>query len=230
MSEVETIPLTNPYPNGVVEEQKHLLEPFVSTLKEIRNKITSGERVYIQITSGERKGSIAYIKKLDPDYQNIEARLSYRSRNFRGSYLYHVENYWLCVILGWDKRRNQIKWSTNDHCEYLRNYKGPTVWKKFDKKAVEKKLLKETVILDRENNELKVGDRVLYINARYGSAATLDRGTIEDIKISATKTTYSDKEYHTIHVKIKNNNGSESDIKTPHSSILKLERILNEMD
>ena len=122
----------------------------------------------------------------------------------------------------WDKRRNRIKWHTYDHCEYLRDYDGPTVWKKFDKKAAAKKLLKENDILDREKQVLKVGDRVIYINARYGSGACLDRGTIEEIKFNVQKSTYFNKEQYQVHVIIKNDNGQKSDIKNPQLSVIKI--------
>jgi hypothetical protein len=220
---MKEVPLKNPYPNGVVSDQEHLLEPYINLLKEIRNKINAGERVYIKITSGERKGSIAYIVKFDDHYQNIEPGY-YRHADWK-KVMSRVSNDSIYVILGWDKRRNRIKWSTHDSCVYLPDYKGPTVWKKFDKKAAEKKMLKENPVLDRDGNQLSVGDRVLYINARYGSGASLDRGTIEKIKYSVQKTTYNDSEYSTPHVIIKNDNGEESDIKAPELSILRMDKI-----
>ena len=236
---MEAISLKNPYPNGVDTEKEHLLEPFISVIKEIREKITAGERVYIRITAGELKGSIAYIKKFNDDYQyELKGSIAYikkfnddyqyneprlsRSRTF-GEPKTRISNASLNVILAWDKRRNLIKWSTYDHCEYLRDYDGPTVWEKFDKKAAEKKLLEENRILDRDNNILNVGDRVIYINARYGSGASLDRGRIEKIKFNVQKTAYNDSEYKTIHVIIRNDNGSKSDIKNPHLSIIKID-------
>lgn len=217
---IEAISLKNPYPNGVDVELKHQLNPFIDTLNEIRNKIQSGERVYIRITAGEREGSIAYIWGFDPDYTNKDPIITY-NRTFH-SHTARITNDTLYVILRWDKRQNRIKWITHTACEYLRGYDGPTVWEKFDKKAAEKKLLKNEPVYDRDKNILKEGDRVLYINARYGFAASLDRGTIKKIKYSVFKTTDRDKTYDRVHVIIKNDNGEESNIKNPELSILKV--------
>lgn len=217
----EAISLKNPYPNGVVPEQEHLLESFISLIDEIRDKILAGERVYIRITAGERKGSIAYVKQLDPAYGDEEPRISH-DRMFRNN-TSRISNAYLNLILRWDKRRNRIKWPTYNSCEYLRGYEGPTVWEKFDKKAAEKKMLEETKVLDRDGNILKEGDRVLYINARYSCGASLDRGIIKKIRFKVQRTTYQSKEYSTVHVIIKNDNGEESDIKSPRLSVLKWE-------
>jgi hypothetical protein len=59
---MDIISLKNPYPNGVPEKDNKLLQPFIDVLNEIIEKVNAGERVYLRITSGERKGSIAYIQ------------------------------------------------------------------------------------------------------------------------------------------------------------------------
>lgn len=216
---MEIISLKNPYPNGVLEDDKDLLQPFFELINEVRDKIHNGERVYLEITSGERKGSIAYVHKIDPSYKDHTPKYHLNTM-FRDRKVYMP--YYLNVILGWDKRRNKIKWSTYHYTNYLKGYKGPTVWKKFDKKKAEKELLKNQPVVDRDGNILKEGDRVLYINARYGSGATLDRGTIIKIKYSVQKTEYRDNTFNITHVIIKNDDGSESDIKKPELSILKI--------
>lgn len=214
-------PLKNPYPNGLPVNEQHILEPYVDLLNELRDKISKGEKVYIRITSGERKDSIAYIHGFDPDYPS-SAKNSFiqMKRMFRDQKAYIVNDS-INVILGWHGRRNRIKWSTNYYCEYLPEHIGNTVWKKFDRKKAEKKMLEETPVLDREGNTLKVGDRVLYINARYGSGASLDRGIIEEIKYKVRKTSYQDRNYTEVNIIIKNDNGSQSKIKTPRLSVLK---------
>ena len=216
---MENISLKNPYPNGVKLDDEKQLQPFIDIIDEVRDKILAGERVYVKIISGERKGSIAYIECLDLAYNNDAPSISH-------SFMYkpptaRIKNPSLNVILRWDKRRNRIKWPTYDSCEYLRGSTGPTVWEKFDRAAAEKKMLAENDILDRDGIALAVGDRVLYINARYGSGASLDRGTIEKIHFSIKK--YQEREFIAVHVIIKNDNGSKSDIKNPNLSILKIE-------
>lgn len=216
---MEAISLKNPYPNGVNECDENLLQPFLDILNEIRDKILDGEKVYIRITSGERKGSIAYIVKLDPDYNNMPPIL--RTSNYFRDSTVRINSANLNVILGWEGRRNRIKWSTHTSTEYLRGYTGPTVWEKFDKKATEEKYLEDNPIFDRSGNALSKGDRVLYINARYGCAARLDCGVVKDLKYGIMKTSYNDGEAVTPHVIIKNDDGSDSDIKRPSLSILK---------
>ena len=74
---MDIISLKNPYPNGVPEKDNKLLQPFIDVLNEIIEKVNAGERVYLRITSGERKGSIAYIKEFDPNYDQKEPVISY---------------------------------------------------------------------------------------------------------------------------------------------------------
>lgn len=217
---MEILELKSPYPNGVDAKDEHLLQSFVDTLDEVRDKILAGERVYIEITSGERKGSIAYIEKFDPDYTNKQPLISRYRSTFKGENKSRVTNQSLHVILRWDGRQNRIKWSTINYTIYLRGYNGPTCWEKFDKNAAAKKLLEENDVLDRDGVELKVGHRVLYINARYGSGASLDRGTIEKIHFTVQK--HAEREFSAVHVIIKNDNGQSSDIKNPNLSVLKI--------
>jgi hypothetical protein len=80
--EEQAISLSNPYPNGVPTEEENKLDPYINLLKEIRSKILNGEKVYIRINAGERKGSIAYIEKLNDAYQNNEPGY-YRYRDWQ---------------------------------------------------------------------------------------------------------------------------------------------------
>lgn len=220
--QTKQIPLRDKYINGVDPEEQELLLPHIETLKEILRKVKNGERVYLGITTGERKGSIAYIHSLDPDYlwrdQDREPKV--RHSNVWGSNTVRVDNNSLYVILRWDKRRNKIKWSTGGgDTVYLPDYEGPTVWQKVDKKKLAKETLKKRKVKDREGNVLEVGDRVVYINARYGSGARLDRGTISDIKMHVD--VQGENKYVTTHVIIDNDDGNQSDIRNPDLAILR---------
>jgi len=171
-----------------------------------------GDRVYIGFVTGERVGSIAYI--LDCDLSRIVPKL-YRN---------YYDNKWGCnagfsATVGWEKRRNKInEYIGGTEVVYLPDYQGPTVWEKFDKKAAAAEALARTPMKDREGNEIKEGDRVLYINARYGSGAQLDRGKI--ISIKATVQKHRDLTVTTFNVEIESDGGEKSVITKPSQSVL----------
>lgn len=220
--------LSNPYPNGVDSEDKagvKKLKAYAKTITEIRKKLDRAQRVYLGIVSGERKGSIAYIQGTDTDYRQEEVEVR-NSRDYYGfpreeRYITRVYNDSIYCILGWDGRRNRVKWATYSGTVYLPNYTGPTIFEKFDKKAAAAKELEQQTVIDRDGNELAVGDRVVYINARYGCGASLDRGTVTEIKANV-KFIHGDVKGSTIHVMIDNDDGQKSDIREPQLSVLKI--------
>lgn len=217
---IKQIPLKNPHPNGVEEKDKHLLQPHMNTIKEIVTKLDAGERVYIGITSGERKGSIAYIHSFDGnfDYKKREPSIRYTRGSWDDRVL--IDGDTLYCVIGWEKRRNKVKWATyQDGTVYLPDYEGPTIWEKFDKKAAEAKALEDHEVEDSEGNLLAVGDRVIYINARYGSGARLERGEIIEIKMKVD--VHGENQYVSSHVIINNDEGERSDIQKPWLSIIK---------
>lgn len=223
-SNTKCISLTDPAPNGTAIEHEDIFIPLFDALNEIHDRLVRGETVYLGITDGERKGSIAYIKSLDSSYHNsrphLEHHRDYQYWNVEPQTISRTRSAFICVILGWDKRGNKVKWATHSHTVYLPDYEGPTVWKKFDKKAAAEAILAAQPPKDRDGNILVVGDRVVYINARYGGAASLDRGTIKEIKASVRL--YRGEQFPTIHVIIDNDQGDESDIRQSQDSILKL--------
>lgn len=217
---IKQIPLKNPHINGVDPGDEHLLQPHMDTLKEILAKLAAGERVYLGITSGERKGSIAFIQSQDADYDYKEREPTIRHTTGSWENKVRISGDSLYIILGWEKRRNKIKWSTyQDGTVYLPDYEGPTLWEKFDKKAAAAKALKEHEVEDSEGNLLAVGDRVIYINARYGSGARLERGVINEIKMKVE--VHGENQYVTAHVIINNDEGQRSDIQKPWLSVIK---------
>lgn len=211
------IPLNDPYPNGIEPEKKELLQPRVDLFNEIKRRVRDGERVYVGITTGERKGSIAYICSIEGWEQMWE-----RDAYIRGSWGYHkrarVENAQVYSKIGWEGRRNRIECPHTHQIVYFPDYKGPTVWEKFDKKAAAAKWLKEHPPVDRDGELIEVGDRVLYINARYGGAARLDRGTVKEVKVNVQK--WAEDERPTFHVIIETDDGQKSDIKEAQYSVL----------
>lgn len=214
---IRQVSLDDPHPNGTADKKD--FDGHIAAFAEILTKLKAGKRVYLGIPEGERAGSIAYIKEVDRDLDSLEPPAPRYNSYSSGKTPWQCNAGFHCT-LGWDKRRNKIKHYVGHGDVYLPDYDGPTVWKKFDKKAEEEKLLQTALILDRDGNELGIGDRVIYINARYGSAACLDRGNIHDIKINVQKGRR--KQYETLHVLIRNDDGTDSDIRYPERSIIKL--------
>jgi uncharacterized Zn ribbon protein len=220
------IDLHNPNPNGVPQSREVELQPHIDTLNEIYDRLERGNRVYVEITAGERKGAIAYIE-LDDRSCNRRPRIRHYSDTYRFGRnddpdhgVAQLADDSINCILRWDGRRNRVKWATYKDTTYLRGYEGPTVWAKFDKKRAAEEVLGKTKVVDRYGRKLKKGDRVLYINARYGCAAQLDKGVITEIK--AAVKLHSDSRYESIHVHINNDVGEHSEICSPELSIVRL--------
>ena len=195
-------------------------DDIVATYQDIHDKLEAGERVYIGYPEGERAGSIGFIKELECDMDQIIPTVrnsSYYSTRPDGTWICHAGFH---AKIGWDKRRNVVKCYIGHGKVYFPNFKGPTVWEKFDKKAAEKEATDARIVIDRDGKVINVGDRVLYINARYGGAAQLDRGIITDIKVKVKKIrsqTYAD-----LNVYIDNDDGDKSKITGPDKTVLKL--------
>lgn len=144
-------------------------------------------KLFVKFISGDRKGSIARVK-LEPEisYQTqTYARIEQMRVRSRDPIRYEIKPAFLYLVATWDKRRNSCKFTgPSQETVFLPNYEGPTVYKMFDKKAAKEKLLREPKQLDIDGKLLAVGDKVLYINARYGNAFRLTHGTILEFKAS----------------------------------------------
>ena len=139
------------------------------------------------------------------------------------------------VKLKWDDRKNVTSVRLNDWKSrpgdllYLPDYEGPTVWSLFDKEKFAEK--HGNPVVDRLGNELKEGDTVVYINARYGTGAELDFGSIKKIDRKAKITHYDRKRRLETHIEIEtiatrqNEKVMISKIKKPEQSILKINDI-----
>lgn len=143
--------------------------------------------LYVKFINGDRKGSIARVQ-MDPSYTHVfRAEISPVRRYYSNSkQTYEVTNAWFYGIAKWDKRRNSCQLTLpHDDVIFLPNYKGPTVYEMFDKKAAKEALLKSPDQRDIDGKVLAIGDKVLYINARYGSGFALCHGTIKEFKVVA---------------------------------------------
>lgn len=189
------IPLENPCHNGVVEPDPGG-EAFISVMHEVWELWKAGKPIYVKYLDGDRKGSIARFEVGDDRYSEARwfeepkpHRTDVWSRDERGrsctvyGYRYYASAYGVCH---WDGRRNKVKASLGyEKFAWLKDYDGPTVWKKFDAKAAREKMLRSPGQKDIDGNVLAVGDAVLYVNIRYGGGTLLCHGTILRFKAKA---------------------------------------------
>lgn len=157
------------------------VETFKNAYNEIKALYEAGKPVYVEITSGDWKGSIAKFvitKFVEPQMHRLHNfHNTHESHNFEGAML---------GTLAWDGRKNSVKVSTYaGNLVWLKDYYGPTLYKKVDKKAVAAKIKAQAVFKDRDGNILNISDKVLYVNIRYGSGSRLERGTITEKKVKA---------------------------------------------
>ena len=158
---------------------------FCKARKALLEKARAG-KLFIKFVNGDRKGSIARVV-LDPQEHiktfNEDCQIIYCRVPFTDTVLYKIDNPYFFGVAKWDKRKNscEVHFPSRD-IVFLPNYDGPTVYEMFDKKAAKEDLLKDPNQLDVDGKKLEIGDKVLYINARYGSGFTLCHGTIVEFK------------------------------------------------
>lgn len=205
--------------NGFKDKDDPVAALHLADLQLVYETFLAGE-LFVRFTTGDRKGSIAH---LIPDPQYIKANSTGPEIGFNRSFYndskFKIENYMWFGHFTWDGRRNKVKSafpSYYDEFEYLIDYDGPTVWELFDAKAAKARALKDPMIKDFEGHLLSVGDKVLYINARYGSGMVLDRGEIKEFKVVA------DSKKTEISVIIENEQGQTSTLKYPEAMVSKV--------
>ncbi len=157
------------------------IEEFKNACSEIKALHEAGKPVYVEVTAGDWKGSIAEFeieKFFGPDLHRLNNfHNKFESFNFDGG---------IRGRLYFKGRQKPIQGSTyNGNLVWLKNYRGPTLYKKVDKKAIAEKIKSTTVFKDRDGNVLNISDKVLYVNIRYGSGSRLERGTITEKKVKA---------------------------------------------
>jgi hypothetical protein len=138
---------------------------------EIKNRLENKEDVFVQFDKNhsKRPGAIAKVKKVSLDD---------KCRKYDNTLGHHV------FQLKWDDRKNTATYRTSDYYApnsyYLPDYKGNTVWEILDvEKLVEEYDVKAH---DRLGRVIEKGNTVVFINARYGCAAKLDLGVVQEIQ------------------------------------------------
>jgi uncharacterized Zn ribbon protein len=210
---MKVISLKNPYINGYADKDDPVAKQYLEDCQQVYELFKNGN-LYVRFRDGDRKGSIAIIKP-DPQYTTKPPQIIHKSL-FWNNNGFDVT----CMLFGichWNDRKNKVKTNIPNHdIEVLLDYDGPTVWEKFDTKVAKIKALASTVQYDIDGNQLQIGDKVLYMNLRYGAGGTLQHGTIKEFKAMV------DSKNTTITVIVKNDDADEvSEIRYPSSMIYK---------
>lgn len=190
---------------------------FCAARNALLEKAKSGN-LFIKFIAGDRKGSIARLEiDVSDPINSKNAEISECSHRWDHVSKYEIANAFIFGTAKWDKRKNSCK--VDFPCKdivFLPNYEGPTVYEMFDKKAAKEALLSNPNQHDIDGKPLAVGDKVLYINARYGSRFVMCHGTIKEFKATV------DSNSHRFTTIIQNDDGDEvSSITTPSDMVWK---------
>lgn len=216
---MQTISLYNPFLSGFdPDKEQEKADAILAEYIKVYEAIGEG-RVCIRYLDGDRKGSIARVHFSEKYKRHDKPAIVHRYAQWRAKNTKEFKNYYFRCTATWDGRRNKVQVIFPNHyvdAEILIDYEGPTVWNLFDAKAAKNEILKNLDQKDIDGNILSVGDKVLYINARYGSRMTLDRGTIDEFKVVANSSK------HTITTIIKSVSGEISSLHHPENMVYRL--------
>ena len=165
-------------------EEKLLADEGFKNLKLIFEHLKEHKFCHLRIIGGDYDGSIAKFTVDTPSGHKSyhEDELYYPVYN--GSKWFNVKYCWNGK-LSWKGKRNNPKFMLmNSTCEVLLDYEGEEILKRFDLKKEGKKLLEQD-IFDIDGQKLSVGDKVLYMNIRYGNGAELCHGSVKNFKAHA---------------------------------------------
>ncbi len=156
---------------------RDLLLPHLDHWRQLVNQVALHKGFYVSVFRGDYAGSIAkYIPQRSLSADDVVIK--------RG----HGSTYWyLTGVSAYSKGKLKYKGQKYTprvdlyECRILLDYVGEEVYCKKDYQSISDSLLSEDV-LDTQGNALKVGDKVLYLNLRYGCGGKLCTGTILKFK------------------------------------------------
>ncbi len=194
-------------------EDSLLEDKGFQNLKKIYDHLKLNKHCHVRVIGGDYDGSIAKFT-VDEDLESLGHRteeLYYPVHN--RTKWYNVKYCWQGK-LSWKGKRNNPKFILmQSTCEVLLDYEGEEILERFDLKKEGIKLLEQETF-DIDGNALEVGDKVLYLNMRYGSGGKLCHGKIRAFKAHARDGYVS--------VIIINDEGSEeSECRNPFDQIYK---------
>lgn len=214
---VEEIPLRLPLMSSRdsdLDQKEAECKRVCQMFEEIADLAEANKPIYIKILAGDYAGSIARLI----DASNSTTVLTKRHRHDSSAppqYSAHTHGRFV-----WDGRKNNIQANIHGNYDpkfaYMRGYEGPTVFEKFDAKKVREEMIANADVRDIHDHKVEVGDEVAYINARYGSGAQLEIGTVD--RFEATANSYS----RSLYTIIKNGKGEESKLQFPDKQLMKL--------
>lgn len=167
-------------------EEELLADEGFQKLKQIYDHLKEYGECHVRVNGGDYDGSIArFTVDKEEKYQSIDDKLYRRIYNSSKEERYNVKYSWRGK-LSWKGKRNNTQFSIkNSTCDVLLNYEGEEVLKRFDLKKEAKKLLENTKVEDIDGNVLQVGDKVVYMNLRYGCGGKLCHGEVKEFKAHA---------------------------------------------
>ncbi len=164
---------TLPFKDFDINPDKLVLEAF-------HNKLVKDGHCYIKVIGGDYDGSLAKFTISDTCKKD---KFEYRG----GRSGINIKTYW-SGRLSWKGKRNTPKFNiTHSSCIIVEPEDGEVVETNlvmYNIKAEAAKLLEEDTC-DVEGNILSVGDKVVYMNLRYGCGGRLCKGTIKSFKAHA---------------------------------------------
>ncbi len=207
MSKIETVVLnrvTPPWNHGLDDYQP--AEEMLKVGLDIVKRHENGEKLYFRFNTGDRKGSIAFLKKIDKKKlfkleKDIHRRHSFSSEP-------QVEyRFYFSGIFGWDDRKNTARaelFVQGDQISFLDGYTDESVWEKADKKAEAAAIKENTVVKDMRGTVIKEGDIVIFINSRYGGGSRLDYGIVDEIHVKVDHHSHNGKKTVEVTTIVKN--------------------------
>lgn len=198
-------------------EAELLADEGFQNLKIIYDHLMENGFCHVRVNGGDYDGSVAKFtidKELeDLSYKGNELYYEVYNRGkwFNVKYCWHGR-------LSWKGKRNNPKFTLmNSTCDVLLDYEGEEILKRFDLKKEGKKLLEQDVE-DVDGNKLSKGDKVLYMNLRYGSGGALCHGTVKSFKAHARDG------YVSVIIENDNCSGEESECRQPYNQIYKKDK------
>jgi len=174
--EIKDFSLTSGSSQFAGSESDLLSDEGFLKIKEIHEHLLRQGWCHVRVKGGDYDGSIA---KFTVDNTLTENRLYWRM--YCSEPRYGVNCYW-CGKLSWKGKRNNPQFTVmNNTCEVLLGYEGDEILHRLNLNKEGKKLL-EQPIYDIDNKYLSVGDKVLYMNLRYGSGGCLCHGVVKEFK------------------------------------------------
>lgn len=170
---------TLPFKDFDINPDKLVLESF-------HNKLVKDGYCYIKVLGGDYDGSLAKFTISD-----ICKNAKFEYRGCRSGI--NLKTYWT-GRLSWKGKRNIPKFTiTHSSCIIVEPEAGEVIKTNlvmYNIKAEAAKLL-EKDIRDVEGNTLQVGDKVIYMNLRYGCGGRLCKGVVKSFKAHARQQSVS---------------------------------------